>query len=305
MKNTTRLELPSYALRTAGIAAAILAAGVALPAFAQGVNVSANATVTTDVTAPAPTALGERHLLGDGASSTARADLRASTTATRETNQADAIAKAKADAASAITMRIDSLNKLLGKIQAMVHVSATDKSAIEATVNGQISDLTTLNATIAADTSTTTLKTDVQSITKGYRIYMLVMPQITILAAADRGSSIADMLTTVGTKIQARISGQADANTFTITLSDLNAKAADAKVQGQAAITETATLTPDNGDATVAASNTAALKDARSKIQVAQQDLKAAQQDAMQLIQALKGTAKASANASTTASVSQ
>jgi hypothetical protein len=43
-------------------------------------------------------------------------------------------------------------------------------------------------------------------------------------------------------------------------------------------------LKPDNGDTTIAASNTAALKDARTKIQSAQKDLKAAQKDIKDII---------------------
>ena len=83
-------------------------------------------------------------------------------------------------------------------------------------------------------------------------------------------------------------------------LADMNAKIADANVQAQAAVTETASLQPDNGNATVMASNTATLKDARTKIQTAQQDLVKARQDAGVIVKALIA-ANVGASASTTA----
>lgn len=64
-------------------------------------------------------------------------------------------------------------------------------------------------------------------------------------------------------------------------------------------------LTPDNGNATIEASNTAALKDAHSKILAAQQDFVAARADAETTIQDLASfKVSASANATATASTS-
>ena len=68
----------------------------------------------------------------------------------------------------------------------MVKVSANEKTAIANEVQTEISNLTALNTKIQADTDLTTLKTDIQSITEDYRIFMLVIPQGRIEVAADK-----------------------------------------------------------------------------------------------------------------------
>lgn len=190
-----------------------------------------------------------------------------------------------------IDARITSLNNLLTRIQAMKNVSDAQKASFAASIQAEITTLTNLKIQIGGDTSTTTLKSDVQSITKAYRIYALVMPQTAIAAAADRVGTIAGMLTTVSGKLQSRLAADAtlSANaSLQADLTDMNAKIADANVQAQAAVSEVASLKPDNGDKTIMASNTAALKDARTKLQAATKDLQAARKDAQTIIQALK-----------------
>lgn len=209
-------------------------------------------------------------------------------TTTRATHKINTVANAKSAADKQIAARVTSLNNLLARVQAMVHLTVDEKSTIAGTVSGDISSLGALQTKIDAD-ATTTLKADIQSITKGERIYLLVEPQITILAAADRAASIGDMFTALASKIQTRLASTPNATASTL-LADLQAKVADAQTQAAAAISETASLQPDNGVTSVQTSNTAALKDARSKIKTAQSDLKAAYQDAKQIVQAIKGT---------------
>ncbi len=110
-------------------------------------------------------------------------------------------------------------------------------------------------------------------------------------------------MTTLSGKLQARITATTgDTSALSASLSDMNAKTGDASVQANAAISEVATLTPDNGDQSVAASNEAALKDARAKIEAGMKDLQAARQDAGMIVKGLKTlNAAAHANASTTA----
>jgi hypothetical protein len=225
-----------------------------------------------------------------------RAMRMASSSAARGAAQANAIAKAESAAATEIGNREKSLNALLARVGQMVHLTAGEKSSITATINGEVAELQSLGTQIAS-AATTTLKADVQSITKDYRIYALVEPQITILAAADRAASIGDMLTTLAGKIEPRLAATPNAAASAL-LADLQAKVADANTQSSAAIAETASLAPDNGDTTIQASNTAALKDARSKIQTAQADLKGAYQDAANIVKALKGSASVTASTS-------
>jgi hypothetical protein len=209
-----------------------------------------------------------------------------------------------------ITRRITALNALDARVNAMVRLSGDEKSSLSSTIASQVSLMNTLQAQIAADAaanSTTSLKVDIQSITKSYRIFALIIPQGAIAAAADRIETTAGLLSTIGTKLQARLTDAANAGNNTsadvTALADMNAKIADANVQAQAAVTETASLQPDNGVATVMASNTATLKDARSKIMAAQADLTAARKDAGTIVKDLLSFhASTSASGTVTAS---
>lgn len=253
---------------------AIVAASAAVPALAKttglglGVGVSASATVN------------------------ARANL---------------IANAQGRADQEITRRLDALNTLEARINAMTRLSSSTQSSLAATIQAQITALTTLKAKIAADASansTSSLKTDIQSITKSYRIFALIMPQIAIDAAADRIEAVGGTMTTLAGKLQTRITDAQTAGTNVSSsvsaLADMNAKIADANVQAQAAINEVSALKPDNGDQATMHANTAALQDARSKIVVAQHDLNTARQDAQTIIVALVQL-NGGANASTSA----
>jgi hypothetical protein len=198
----------------------------------------------------------------------------------------------KARAPADIDRRIASLTKLETRINAMVRVSDATKASLKATIDAQIKVLTDLKAKIAADTDEATLKADMQSITKAYRIYMLVMPQGTILAAADRVSTTVDLMTTLDTKLDARISDAAtagkDVSALTSASIDLKAKLEIAKTDAASAVTLSASLKPDNGDATIMASNKKAMEDARAKIKSAQDALKAARKDAETIVKGLR-----------------
>ncbi len=160
---------------------------------------------------------------------------------------------------------------------------------------------------IAADTTLELLKTDAQSITNSYRIYALIMPQITILAAADRANEIAGQFTELKTKLDARIQAAKDAGKDITAVAklrvDIDAKLADAKVQSDAAVALVAALKPDNGDKAKMEANHKALMDARAKVRVSNEDLKAARKLGNEIVRAIKAMKiNVSGNASTTVS---
>jgi hypothetical protein len=276
------LALNSLSMTTTNILSRSLAlAGVAalLPfaAFAQTANVSA----TTDVK------------LG-----THRAELMASTSMSMDTNL-----KAKSD--TAITKRIASLQDLSTKVSAAKHISVSEKSSIQATISGEVSSLQGLQARIDADTVGADLKTDAESITKDFRIYMLVIPQGRIVAASDRVDTIVGLMQQFAPKLQARITAaQTAGKNVTVAqnaYADMIAKVADAQTQANAAVSSTASLQPDQGNASVEASNKTSLKAAEAKLKTAEQDLKAARADVSVILKTVAGTSP-SANASTNAS---
>ncbi len=199
--------------------------------------------------------------------------------------------KARADAE--ITRRVVSLTELNTRLQAMTHIDAATKATLSSSLASEIATMNNLKATIDASTDLATIKIDAQSISQAYRVYMLVIPQARVLAASDRVSTVADMMTALSVKLQTRISeaGTAGANvtSMTASLSDMNAKIADAKVQAAASASVVANLTPDNGDNAKMQANEAALRQARASLARANADLKAAHADEKSIIAGLKG----------------
>lgn len=212
--------------------------------------------------------------------------------------------KAKDKGDKEIDRRIAALNDLNTRVQAMQRVSDAFKQSLNATISAEISSLTALKAKIDGDTDSATLKADIKSITDGYRIFALVLPQGRIAAAADRIATIVNMLGTLGSKLQARVqtAGAAgnDVTALNALLADMSAQLSDAQTQAQAAITVSATLQPDGGDKTKMASNLSALKQARADIVAAQKDLAAARKDVGQIV---AGLAKFNANANASSTV--
>lgn len=190
------------------------------------------------------------------------------------------------------TKREGDLSSLLSRINGMTHVSDATKSSITTAVQAVIAELGTLKTKITSDTDTATLKSDTDAVIKGTRVYMLVVPQARILAAADRVGVVADMITALNTKLVARITAAEalgkDMSAQKTTDADLVAKLADAKTQALAAINAVSGLTPDNGDKTKMQANEAALKTGRTAIAAAERDIRAAEKDAKMIIAALK-----------------
>ncbi len=266
-----------------GIVTSSLVLGLAIiPAFAETVDVGASTNVTVKTT-------------GIKANATVKA-----TANTRLISQGD----------REISNRIDSLNKVSARLQEMKKISATVKTALTTQVQTEISALTTLKAKIDADTDTATLKADVKSITAPIRIYALVIPQVRIAAVSDRALTIADLMVTISGKLSTNISSAATAGknvtTLQTVLTDLNAKVADSKVQASAAENLVISLTPDNGDATKAASNKAAIKSAQADIKIADQDLRTARKDIETITKGLKAlNVKTSVTAGSATTVTQ
>lgn len=196
-------------------------------------------------------------------------------------------------AVAEIDRRVESLNKLERRIDAMVKVSTASKASIKATVDAQIKLLTDLKSTIQNATDEASLKASMASITKAYRVYMLVMPQLQILAAADRVTTTTELMTVFTQKLDTRISEAKSAGKDVSALEaaslDMKTQITEAKANASAAITLSANLKPDNGDKTLMESNKKALMDARAKLKAAHEDLKSARKDAETIVKGLKG----------------
>ncbi|MFA6601390.1 MAG: hypothetical protein WCT02_00805 [Candidatus Paceibacterota bacterium] len=222
---------------------------------------------------------------------------------------ADRMTKAQAQANKMIDERIANLSKLSARVSEIKNVSDKEKAYIISNIQTLITNLSNLKAEIDSSTSSTTIKTDLEGITKNYRVYALVMPQLNILAAGDRIITISDMMTTVLTKLETRLtnaSSTASVTTAIDTLNSLLPKIADAKVQANNAVKAVAVLVPDNGDKAVMASNTATLKAARAQIKAGEKDLQDVRKGITTIFRSLPKAAKADVkSASTTQTIGQ
>lgn len=237
--------------------------------------------------------------LSPGADGSIRASAKTSkvgtTTIKAGVNLEARIAKAKSRADQEIERRIEALTRLTARIQSMSRVSENVKTQMAAAVTAEISSLTALKAKIAADADIDALKIDIKSISQSYRIFALIIPAGHIAATADKIKSTADMMAAVGVKLQTRIAAAKTAgkevSALETTLADFNAKLTDAKAQADAALSITAALQPDQGEAQFQA-NKKALMDARLKLKAGREDLKAARRDAGEIVQSLKSMMK-------------
>ncbi len=280
------MNYSKFAAASTGIAFALM---VAAPALAdENVNTSADASVE------AHSGFGIRlPFLNFNGSTTVHKEGDREREDDHATSTQKRIEKGQERGENMIDARIKSLDKLLERIGKMKLLSASDIASIQASINAEIKILTDLKAKIVADISTSTVKADDSSITKANRVYLVVMPKAQIAAAASRIKAVATQMEEFSTKLATRITTAKDAgvdvSSATTALADFNAKVADAKVQADAAVALTVNLEADNGDAAVRASNLAALKSARTKLQAAVQDLAAARKDAGTIYGVVKG----------------
>lgn len=220
----------------------------------------------------------------------------------------EASTKAKDKARSEIERRINSLNKMAGKLNSMKRVSDNDKELLHSQISSQISVLNSLDAKIQSDNDGATLKEDIKSITQNYRIFMLVIPQGAIIATSDRVVTTSSMMTTFGNKLETRIN-QAKEEGYDVakmeaSLNVYTSKVNDANVKAKESIDLVVNLKPDNGDKTVAESNHKILLDARSRTKSAQADLRAARDEAKKIVKELKSiNLEAKTNVESSASV--
>ncbi len=200
---------------------------------------------------------------------------------------------ARADAR--IDARTNALQKLSDHIDGAKRLSDGMKTSLSATLAVQIQELADLKAKIGSDTSTSSMRDDAGKIRPEFRTFALVLPKTAITAGSDRVLAIATQMDTIGAKLNTRITEASASSTVNVSAAqtayaDYTAKVADAKVQANAAAALVVNLAPDNGDKTIFASNSAALKSAAAKLKAAQADLKAARADITTILKVLKGT---------------
>jgi hypothetical protein len=200
-------------------------------------------------------------------------------------------------ALSEIQKRITSLTELLTKINTLKHLTPTQKEKFTTSIQSEITSLNTLSSKIRSDTDTATLKTDVRSIVSSYRVYAVYIPQIRLLVGANSVLETTTKLSSLSARLSERIdtaqTNGTDTASLKILLTDMNSKIADANSQATTIVTNITPLTPDDYP-----NNKIILQNAKTNLQTAIQDIKAALLDARQILQGLLVATPKSQNAS-------
>lgn len=190
------------------------------------------------------------------------------------------------------TNRINALNEVKTYVENKKNITDDERAALLSEVNTNITDMTDLKAKIDADTKHADLAADVGSITIDYRIYMLVIPQVSLMASADHKEWVYTDLTNVAADLQTKIDNLNDEQKKAeaqAKLDDMKAKIADAKANADAAIAEIVNLAPDHGDVNVRKADKAAIADAQTKIMAAHTDYVDARADVKAINAILNG----------------
>lgn len=201
----------------------------------------------------------------------------------------------KTRANTEITRRLASLDKLSSKISLIKKLSAAQQASFTADIQNNITDLTNLKAKIDADTDPTTLQADVKSIVDDYRIYLLYVPKIHLLAGAEVVTEITTNLTTIAAKLEARITTEQtagkDVSALNTELINMKSNIANAIANAQN-ITDTVTgLTPSGYP-----SNKTNLQSAHDMLVAAKADIQTAKKAAQAIITGLKNLSANSTN---------
>jgi len=202
-----------------------------------------------------------------------------------------------------INRRLTSLANLTARVEAMKKLNADNKNSLVLQIQDQINSLNTLKVKIQADIDIQALKDDRLAVANQYRIYLLFIPKMHILAASDKVTEITSDIDKLVSKVQIRIdeankSGK-DTTIIQKELDNIKSKIADANLQAKAATDLVMPLVPDDGDKIKFTSNKQALQDARKILVIARQDLKDAKQGFGLIKQELNPVSKVSSPSAT------
>lgn len=209
--------------------------------------------------------------------STSAANLRtAAATKVQETRVTNL--KAKGD--REIERRLQTLNNMTTRISQSTNLSASNKVSLTTLLQNEINNLVALKAKIDADTDITMLRTDIKSIVDGYRVYLLVVPQVGLVVAADTILTAAGRLSTISAKLQPQVTKTSD----TALLNDANAKIAEAVTLATDGETAVLPLLPSGYPG-----NRSTLMVTRTKLAKARDDLRIARKNIETVMKNLRG----------------
>jgi hypothetical protein len=190
-----------------------------------------------------------------------------------------------------IARRFTTLDNLASRVKGSRVLTSAHAAALSAEISSTRAGLTSLKATIDAETSLDALKAEVRRIATDFRVYVLVVPQVNLVNGADAVQATKPIFDKINTNLSARIAAAKAAGKDT-TLAQTNLNAMNTAVSQALALAAPLPaallpLTPaqwNNGTAGPVIKNArAALVQARSLIQAARKDA-AACRDALRAL---------------------
>jgi hypothetical protein len=104
-----------------------------------------------------------------------------------------------------IGRRFTTLNDLSSRISASKLLTSSDAAALNGKIASTRSGLTSLKATIDSSTDPAALKADIVKIATDYRVYVLIVPQVNLVNAADGVLAAQTRFADVNTRLTAAI----------------------------------------------------------------------------------------------------
>jgi hypothetical protein len=104
-----------------------------------------------------------------------------------------------------INRRMTTLTQLSAKVSGSKVLTSSDAAALTTEIGNTSAGLTSLKATIDAETSIPALRADIVKIAADYRVYLLVVPQVNLVSGADTVLAAQTRFATVNTNLMARI----------------------------------------------------------------------------------------------------
>ncbi len=104
-----------------------------------------------------------------------------------------------------IDRRLDTITKLQSRVADAAGLTAGDRDALRSQLTADTSGLTALRAAIDGETDVQALKADLKKIATDFRIYLLMVPKVADVIAAENELAAVARLGTQATKLQARI----------------------------------------------------------------------------------------------------
>ena len=190
-----------------------------------------------------------------------------------------------------IANRLEVLNNLLIRVNALQKISSDQKNVLIGGIQKIQTQLNALKIKIDSEKSITTVTADSNSVNLISRVAILITPQVNMATTGDRIAIVIQNLNDLGTRLQTRISKLpegADKTSAQKIYSEFTSKINDAGLQQKAGLSESLGLKPDNGNVAKLNTNNNALKNARNKMKTASADLKAARKDAGDIANLLK-----------------